>query len=153
MCIALFDFIELVFKVGCVIPFCLQELFHFGTPVIVERNYVVAEVIEDLVDSAGSVADDGGFEGFDPCFVNCIDEFLHECSFNAEEHFLVIDFDFVGGFPALALGLIGLSSDDGGVCRRFVGVIVDEGMVSCDKAIIVLRCDSCKVAVLVAFMD
>jgi hypothetical protein len=59
----------------------------------------------------------------------------------------------VGGFPSLALGFIGLSSDGGGVRCQFLCVIVDEGMVPCDEAIIVLRCDSCKVAVLVAFGD
>ena len=87
----------------------------------VEHNYVVAKVFEDLVDSAGSLANHGEFEGFDLCFVNCVDEFLYECSFNTKKHFVVIDFDFVGGFTALVLGFIGLHSDGGGEHRRFFG--------------------------------
>ena len=59
MCFALLDFIEVIFKVGCAVPFCVQELFHFSMLVIVERDYIVVEVMEDLVDSAGSVANNG----------------------------------------------------------------------------------------------
>lgn len=106
LCFAFIDLIEVVFKVGCSIPFSFQELFHFGVPVIVKRDYIVVEMIEDLVDIAGGVAGDGKFQGFDPHFINCI--VLYECSFNTKEHFVVIDFDFVGSFSSLDLGFIGV---------------------------------------------